>query len=161
MTSPTTSTSHAGQPCWFLTTQGLTLALLLTFLLSFSATPFLTPTSVKARSQALRRHLQRLLLLEEDSFLRDSLINGVLKNVTHRSPNSAAHRRLSQKQKQKPRIVIVKKFSICYVDTKTTLCCLIFFFFFENCCLIFSVNKQTKLFFSYFNYYQLRMVFIV
>ena len=147
MTSPATSTSHAGQPCWFLTTQGLTLALLLTFLLSFSATPFLTPTSVKARSQALRRHLQRLLLLEEDSFLRDSLINGVLKNVTHRSPNSAAHRRLSQKQKQKPRIVIVKKFSICYVDANTTLCYLIFFFFWENCCLIFSVNKQTKLFF--------------
>ena len=26
MTSPATSTSHAGQPCWFLTTQGLTLA---------------------------------------------------------------------------------------------------------------------------------------
>ena len=147
MTSPATSTSHAGQPCWFLTTQGLTLALLLTFLLSFSATPFLTPTSVRARSQALRRHLQRLLLLEEDSFLRDSLVNGVLKNATHRSPNSAAHRRLSQKQKQKPRIVIVKKFSICYVDANTTLCYLIFFFFWENCCLIFSVNKQTKLFF--------------
>ena len=160
MTSPATSTSHAGQPCWFLTTQGLTLALLLTFLLSFSATPFLTPTSVKARSQALRHHLQRLLLLEEDSFLRDSLVNGVLKNVTHRSPNSAAHRRLSQKQKQKPRIVIVKKFSICYVDANTTLCYLIFFFLGE---LLFDFfSKQTnQTFFSYFNYYQLRMVFLV
>ena len=79
MTLPATSTSHAGQPCWFLTMQGSTLPLLLTFILSFSAAPFLTPTSIRARSWALRRHLRRLLLSEEDGFLRDSLVDGELK----------------------------------------------------------------------------------
>ena len=79
MTSPATSMSHAGQTCWFLAMQGLTLALLLTFLLSFSVAPFLTPTSVRARSWALWRHLRHLFLLEEDGFLRDSLVDGELK----------------------------------------------------------------------------------
>ena len=66
------------------------------------------------------------------------------KNATHRSPNSTAHRRLSQKQKQKPQIVIVKKFSICYVDAKTTLCYLIFFFFFLGELLFDFFSKQTN-----------------
>ena len=79
MMSLATSTSHAGQPYWFLTMQGSTLALLLTFLLSFSATPFLIPTSVRARSWALQRHLWQLLLSEEDGFLCDSLVDGELK----------------------------------------------------------------------------------
>ena len=122
MTSSVTSTSHAGQTCWFLTMQGLTLALLLTFLLSFSAAPFLTPTSVRARSWALRRHLRRLLLLEEDGFLRDSLVDGELKMqpIGHQ-----IWRRIGdfhRKQKQKPRVVIVKKFfMLCWHQNHVVL----------------------------------------
>ena len=77
-------------------------------------------------------------------------------NATHRSPNSAAHRRLSQRisgvfrlpEKKKTKTASCDCKKVLYVDTKTT-----------SCYLIFSVNKQTKHFFSYFNYYQLRMVF--
>ena len=122
MTSPATSMSHAGQTCWFLAMQGLTLALLLTFLLSFSAALFLTPTSVRARSWALWRHLRHLLLLEEDGFLRDSLVDGELKMqpIGHR-----IWRRIGdfhRNQKKKPQVVIVKKFfMLCWHQNHVVL----------------------------------------
>ena len=123
MTSPATSMSHAGQTCWFLAMQGLTLALLLTFLLSFSAAPFLTPTSVRARSWALWRHLRHLLLLEEDGFLRDSLVDGELKMqpIGHRIRRRIGDFHRNQKKK-KPQVVIVKKFfMLCWHQNHVVL----------------------------------------
>ena len=70
------------------------------------------------------------------------------KNATHRSPNSTAHRRLSQKQKQKPRVVFVKKFSmLCWHQNDVVLFdfwFLIFFFFFFARMLFDFFGKQTN-----------------
>ena len=157
MMSLATSTSHAGQPCWFLTMQGSTLALLLTFLLSFSATPFLIPTSVRARSWALQRHLWQLLLSEEDGFLCDSLVDGELKMQPMVTKFGDASETFTE-TKTKTTSCVCKKVLYVMLTPKRRHA---IFFFWQECCLIFSVNKQTKLFFSYFNYYQLRMIFLV
>ena len=116
--------SHAGQTCWFLAMQGLTLALLLTFLLSFLAAPFLTPTLVKARSWALRRHLRHLLLLEEDGFLRDSFVDGELKMqpIGHRIRRRIGDFHIKKEKKKKPQVVIVKKFfMLCWHQNDVVL----------------------------------------
>ena len=166
MTSPTTSTSHAGQPYWFLTMQGSTLALLLTFLLSFSAAPFLTPTSVRARFWALQRHLWRLLLSEEDGFLRDSLVDGELKTQPMVTEFSSASETFTEAITKTMSCVCKKVLYVMLTPKRRHVVWFWIFiylliFFLQECYLIFSVNKQTKLFFSYFNYYQLRMIFLV